>query len=80
MSTDVHSKISLKAAELHKEYIVCEINSDDELKNFLFTLGCYEGEPITVVGINSGVYLITIKDARYSIDSFIAEEIMLINK
>ena len=56
-----------------KEYIVSRIETDDEeLNAFLFTLGCYSGEPITVVSRRRGGCVVSIKDGRYSIDNQLA--------
>ncbi|MBQ2765879.1 MAG: ferrous iron transport protein A [Clostridia bacterium] len=61
-----------------KEYIIKEIETDDEeLNAFLFSLGCYSGEPITVVSRHKGTCVVSIKDGRYSIDSQLAEAIMI---
>ena len=60
------------------EYIIKAIKADDdELKDFLFTLGCYEGETVTIISILSDNYVINVKDARYSIDKELAEAIIL---
>ena len=70
--------ISLVKAQVNKEYIIKEVKTnDEELKNFLFTLGCYEGEKITLLSILSGNYVISVKDARYSIDKDLAEAIII---
>lgn len=59
-----------------EEHIVREIISgDEELKNFLFSLGCYSGEPVTVVSQKRGSYVISVKDARYNIDEDLAKAI-----
>ena len=59
-----------------KEYIIKEINTDDEeLNAFLFSLGCYSGEYITVVSRRRGSCVVSIKDARYNIDNALAEAI-----
>ena len=59
-----------------KEYIVRKIVTDDEeLDSFLFSLGCYAGEPITVVSNLKGGYVVSIKDGRYNIDSKLAAAI-----
>lgn len=56
-----------------KEYIVHRIETDDEeLDTFLFSLGCYAGEPITVVSRRKGTCVIAIKDGRYCIDNQLA--------
>ena len=61
-----------------KEYIIEKINTDDEeLDAFLFSLGCYTGEPITVVSHQKGGCVVSIKDARYNIDRQLAEAIII---
>ena len=68
--------MDLRKAELGKEYIIRSIVTDDEeLDQFLFSLGCYSGEPITVVSRKRGGCTISVKDARYSIDNQLAEAI-----
>ncbi len=60
------------------EYTVLEIQtSDDELDAFLFSLGCYSGESITLVSRQRDNYVIAIKDGRYSIDSQLANVIII---
>ena len=60
------------------EYIIKAVETgDDELEAFLFSLGCYSGEPITVVARRSGNYVVVIKDARYSIDKDLAAAISI---
>ncbi len=69
---------SLAKAQIDKEYIIKEVKTnDEELKNFLFTLGCYEGEMVTVLSVISETYVISVKDARYSIDRDLAEAIIV---
>ena len=59
-----------------KEYIIQSIDTDDEeLDAFLFSLGCYSGEPITVVSRRKGTCVVSIKDGRYTIDSNLAAAI-----
>ena len=61
-----------------KEYIISEIfTSDEELEAFLFSLGCYSGEPITVVFHIKGGCVVSIKDSRYSIDKQLAQAIIV---
>ena len=61
-----------------KEYIIKAIETDDEeLDSFLFSLGCYSGEPITVIAHRRGGMTVSIKDARYSIDNRLAEAIII---
>lgn len=59
-----------------KEYIIQRIDTDDEeLDAFLFSLGCYSGEPITVVSRRRGSVTVSIKDGRYTIDNQLAAAI-----
>jgi len=68
--------MTLRNAEVGKEYIIRSIETDDEeLDSFLFSLGCYSGEPITVIRHIKGGAIVSIKDARYNIDVHLAESI-----
>ena len=68
--------MNLKSAEEGVEYIVKAIETDDEeLDAFLFSLGCYSGEAITVVSHRKSGCVVSIKDARYNIDDQLAEAI-----
>jgi len=70
--------MTLRDAEEGKEYIIKAIETDDEdLNAFLFSLGCYSGEPITVVSHRKSGSVVSIKDGRYSIDSELAEAIII---
>ncbi len=70
--------MNLSAAEEGKEYIVQRIETDDEdLDAFLFSLGCYSGEPITVVSRLKDSCVVSIKDGRYNIDNQLAEAIIV---
>ncbi|MCW8995921.1 MAG: ferrous iron transport protein A [Psychromonas sp.] len=70
---------NLSEAEINKEYIIKDVITDDQnIVNFLFTLGCFKGEPITVISLLCENYIITVKDARYSIDADLAKAITLI--
>ena len=71
-------KMNLTAAELGREYVIKSINTEDEeLDAFLFSLGCYSGETITVISHLRGGYVVVIKDARYTIDKELAEAISI---
>ena len=62
-----------------KEYIIKSIETDDEeLDAILFSLGCYTGEPITVVSHLKGGCVVSIKDGRYNIDNQLAEAISIL--
>lgn len=70
--------MNLTEANVGEEYIIKEIQTDDEeLDAFLFTLGCYSGEPITVVSKTKRNYVLSIKDGRYNVDSQLAEAIIV---
>ena len=70
--------MNLKYAQLGQEYIVKRIDTDDEeLNSFLFSLGCYSGEPVTVISRRRGGCTVSIKDGRYNIDDQLAEAIMV---
>lgn len=70
--------MTLKEAIEGKEYIVQQINTDDEeLDAFLFSLGCYSGEAITVVSHMKNSCVVSIKDGRYNIDHQLAEAIIV---
>ena len=61
-----------------QEYVIRQIDTDDEEMNaFLFSLGCYSGEPITVVSRMKGGCVVSIKDARYNIDTDLAKAISI---
>lgn len=71
-------EMTLQNAELGSEYIIQRIDTDDEeLDSFLFSLGCYSGEPITVVARKRRGCVISVKDARYSIDDQLAQAIVV---
>lgn len=70
--------MNLTSAQPGEEYIIREIQTDDEeLDAFLFSLGCYSGEPITVISHLKGGCTVSIKDARYNIDNELAEAILI---
>lgn len=65
-------------AEINKPYKVSKIQTDqEEMKDFLFTLGCYSKESITLVSKQGGNFIVSIKGSRYSIDKDLAEAILL---
>ena len=71
--------MNLTSAEVGKEYTVKNIITfDDELDAFLFSLGLYSGEPITVVSRKKKTCMVSIKDSRYCIDSALCEAIEII--
>ncbi len=70
--------MNLKQAKTGTEYIIREILTDDEeLDAFLFSLGCYSGEKITVISNSRSGCVVAIKDGRYNIDNQLAEAIII---
>ena len=70
--------MNLADAIIGEEYIVKNIETEDEeLESFLFSLGCYSGEPITVISHIKGGCVVSIKDARYNIDTDLARAISI---
>ena len=70
--------MNLLEAQLGEEYMIKEILTDDEeMDAFLFTLGCYSGEPITVISRLKGGCIVSIKDGRYNIDTLLAKAIIV---
>ena len=70
--------VTLKNAEPGLEYLIHAVETDDEeMDSFLFSLGCYAGEPITVISRRRGPCVVSIKDGRYTIGDALAECIKL---
>ena len=70
--------MTLNEAELGVSYKIKDIETDDEeLNSFLFSLGCYSGEPITVISHIKGGCVVSIKNARYNIDADLAKAISI---
>ena len=70
--------MNLTDAIEEKEYIIKSIDTDDEeLNAFLFSLGCYTGQPITVISQLKGGCIVSIKDGRYNIDTQLAQAIII---
>ena len=71
--------MTLAEANIGEEYIVRDIEADgdEELVAFLFSLGCYSGEPITVVSRKRSGCVVSIKDGRYNIDNDLAKAIFV---
>ena len=70
--------MNLTKAEEGREYIIKAIETDDEdLNSFLFSLGCYSGEPITVISRRRRNCVVSIKDGRYTIDDDLAAAIII---
>ena len=70
--------MSLEEARVGEEYPVKDILVEDEdLRSILFSLGCYSGEPITVISHGRGGCVVSIKDARYNLDRDLARAISI---
>ena len=70
--------MTLRDAQEGIEYIIKDIiTEDEELDAFLFSLGCYSGEPITVISRRKGSCVVSIKDGRYNIDNDLAAAISI---
>ena len=70
--------MKLKDAIEGQEYIIQNIETDDDdLNTFLFSLGCYSGETITIISRLKTGYVVAIKDARYNIDDQLADAIVV---
>ena len=75
---EVKDKMTLLDAEVGRTYTVKEINTeDDDMNSFLFRLGCYEGEPITLVSKKKNSCIVVIKDGRYNLDNLLSEAIIV---
>ncbi|MGF1762650.1 FeoA family protein [Aliivibrio kagoshimensis] len=79
-SKNEHCEVkNLTNAQMNREYeIKTVIQNDKELVNFLFTLGCFKGESITLISVLSDTYVVIVKDARYSIDIDLAKMVILV--
>ena len=70
--------MNLREAVEGREYTVKKIQTEDEeMDAFLFSLGCYAGEPITVISHLKGGCVVSIKDGRYNIDNQLADAIVV---
>lgn len=70
--------MTLREVNVGEEYVISKIETDDaELDAFLFSLGCYSGERITVIRRAKSGCIVAIKDARYNIDNQLAEAIVV---
>lgn len=70
--------MSLKDANVGQTYIIENIKTnDDEVNSFLFRLGCYSGEPITIMSKKRKGIIVSIKDGRYNFDNLLAESILV---
>ena len=69
---------NLTQADINVPYIIKKVDTtDNSMKEFLFTLGCFEGEEITVISVLAENFVVHVKDARYSIDEDLARAILI---
>ena len=74
----MEERTRLLDAEVGKTYRVREINTeDDDMNAFLFRLGCYTGEPITLISKKKNSCIVVIKDGRYNLDNLLSEAIIV---
>ena len=77
-TAETDKKRTLINAEPGQTYIIKEINTDDDDMNaFLFRLGCYQGEPITLISKKKKSCIVVIKDGRYNLDQMLSEAIII---
>lgn len=77
-SRPVADKMTLLDAEIGQTYIVKEISTDNEEMNaFLFRLGCYSGEPVTLISKKKKSCIVAIKDSRYGLDNQLAQAVIV---
>ncbi len=75
---ETEKKTTLLDAEPGQTYIIREINTDDDdMNSFLFRLGCYVGEPITLISKKKKSCIVVIKDGRYNLDNLLSEAIVI---
>ena len=76
--TAMEDKRTLLEGQPGETYIVQDINTEDEEMNaFLFRLGCYSGEPVTLISKKKKSCIVVIKDGRYNLDQQLAEAILI---
>ena len=69
---------NLLQGEIGQTYIVKDIDTtDEEMNGFLFRLGCYSGEPITLISKKKKSCIVAIKDSRYGLDNQLAEAVII---
>lgn len=69
--------MTLAQGHINQKYTVKNVDSNDSMRDFLFTLGCYSGEEVTIISKLASNYIINVKDARYSIDEQLAKAILV---
>lgn len=69
--------MSLAKAKIGQTFNIKKVEGNQKTINFLFTLGCFKGEEVTVISKLCGNYIVNIKDSRYAIDEKMAKSIIL---
>lgn len=69
--------MSLAQGNVNQTYVIRDVEAAESMRDFLFTLGCYSGEKVTIISKLSSNFIINVKDARYSIDEGLARAIMI---
>ena len=67
----------LSKAKMGDTFIIKQVDGKEKIKKFLFTLGCFEGEEITLISKLAGNYIVNIKDSRYALDENMAKSIVI---
>ena len=77
-SINAAGSMTLLDAEPGQTYIIRDIRTDDdEMNSFLFRLGCYKGEPVTLISKKRKSCIVVIKDGRYNLDQMLSEAIII---
>jgi Fe2+ transport system protein FeoA len=71
------NQMTLAQGTVNQTYVIREVEAKDSMRDFLFTLGCYSGEKVTIISKLASNFIINVKDARYSIDEGLARVIMI---
>lgn len=69
--------MNLSKAQLGVTYRIECVQAKLKTVEYLLTLGCFEGEQLTLVSKLSGNYVVSLKDSRYAIDEEMAKDIVL---
>lgn len=69
--------MQLSKAAIGQTFKIERVEGKEKVKKFLFTLGCFEGEEITLISKLAGNYIVNIKDSRYALDESMAKSIIL---
>jgi len=67
----------LSKAKIGQTFNIKQVEGKEKVKKFLFTLGCFEGEEITLISKLAGNYVVNIKDSRYALDENMAKSIVI---